>query len=65
MIDTAYWTICRSDCEVLQNKCGPIPQLDCSKFKNNTFECYRLVSNVVFSLDFYDIVSICYDIYFF
>ena len=65
MIDTAYWTICRSDCEVLQNKCGPILQLDCSKFKNDTFECYRLVSNVVISLYFNDIVSICYDIYFF
>ena len=65
MIDIAYRTIRRRDREVLQNKCGPIPQLDCSKFKNDTFECYRLVSNVVISLYFYDIVSICYDIYFF
>ena len=45
-IDTMYWPVCRSECEAVQNKCGAIPNLNCSQFQDNAYECSRLLSSV-------------------
>lgn len=53
-IDTMYWPVCRSECETVQNKCGIIPNLNCSRFKENTYECARMLSTVCFTLSLHD-----------
>ena len=46
-LDTMYWTVCKSECDVLQSKCGVIPNLNCSRFADNPYECMRLMTTVL------------------
>lgn len=52
-LDTMYWTVCKSECDVLQSKCGVIPNLNCSRFADNPYECLRLMTTVLlcYSID--------------
>ncbi|OAO12100.1 hypothetical protein AV274_6235 [Blastocystis sp. ATCC 50177/Nand II] len=47
-----YWPVCRSECEAVQNKCGAIPNLNCSQFQDNAYECSRLLSSSQFQIPF-------------
>ncbi|KAK8810967.1 hypothetical protein WA556_004109 [Blastocystis sp. ATCC 50177/Nand II] len=49
---TMYWPVCRSECEAVQNKCGAIPNLNCSQFQDNAYECSRLLSSSQFQIPF-------------